>query len=103
HFDEAMLTQLRALGVEYGYVTLHVGAGTFQPLRTEEIDGYRLHAEHLRVSAAVCAQIDAAKAGGRRVVAVGTTVVRALETAARDGELKPFEGETDIFIYPGYR
>jgi S-adenosylmethionine:tRNA ribosyltransferase-isomerase len=103
HFDEAMLAQLRAQGVEFGYVTLHVGAGTFQPLRVEEIDGYRLHREHLRVSAEVCAQIERARRETRRVIAVGTTVVRALETAARDGALQPFEGETDIFIYPGHR
>lgn len=103
HFDEAMLAQLRALGVEFGYVTLHVGAGTFKPLRTEVVEGQRLHAERIRVSAEVCAQIDAAKAAGRRVIAVGTTVVRALETAARGGELEPFDGETDIFIYPGYK
>jgi S-adenosylmethionine:tRNA ribosyltransferase-isomerase len=103
HFDEAMLARLQALGVEFGYVTLHVGAGTFQPMRAEEIEGYRLHTEYLRVGAEVCGQINAAKAAGRRVIAVGTTVVRALETAARDGRVESFEGETDIFIYSGYR
>ncbi len=103
HFDDAMLAQLRALGIESGYVTLHVGAGTFQPIRGEEIEGHRLHTEHLKVSAEVCAQIDAAKVAGRRVIAVGTTVVRALESAARAGRLQPFDGDTDIFIYPGYR
>jgi S-adenosylmethionine:tRNA ribosyltransferase-isomerase len=103
HFDDALLARLRALGVEFGYITLHVGAGTFQPLRTEEIGGQRLHRERLRVDAGVCARIHAARRERRRVIAVGTTVVRALETAARGGEAEPFEGETDIFIYPGYR
>jgi S-adenosylmethionine:tRNA ribosyltransferase-isomerase len=103
HFDDTMLAQLRAAGVEFGYVTLHVGAGTFQPMRIDEVERHRLHAECMSVDTAVCAQIEAARREGRRVVAVGTTVVRALESAARDGALKPFDGETDIFIYPGYR
>ncbi len=103
HFDDSMLARLRAMGVEFGYVTLHVGAGTFQPIRTEEIEGHRLHREHLHVGADVCARIQAAKHEGRRVVAVGTTVVRALETAARGGTIEPYDGETDIFIYPGFR
>jgi S-adenosylmethionine:tRNA ribosyltransferase-isomerase len=103
HFDEAMLVRLRDAGVQSGYVTLHVGAGTFQPMRGDEVETHRLHAERLSVGAEVCAQIAAAKREDRRVIAVGTTVVRALESAARDGELKPFDGETDIFIYPGYR
>jgi len=103
HFDEAMLAQLRALGVEFGYVTLHVGAGTFQPLRGDDVEAHRLHAERISVDATVCERIATAKRERRRVVAVGTTVVRALESAARSGALEPFEGETDIFIYPGYR
>lgn len=103
HFDEPLLARLEAAGVEFGFVTLHVGAGTFQPLRVEEVERHRLHAEPLSVDARVCAQVNAAKAEGRRVVAVGTTVVRALETAGRGGRLVPFAGETDLFIYPGYR
>ncbi|MBI3899120.1 MAG: tRNA preQ1(34) S-adenosylmethionine ribosyltransferase-isomerase QueA [Gammaproteobacteria bacterium] len=103
HFDNEMFDRLKALGVECVFVTLHVGAGTFQPLRAEEIEGQRLHAESVHVSAATCAAIERAHAQGRRVVAVGTTVVRALETAAEEGTLAPYEGETDIFIYPGYR
>lgn len=103
HFDEALLESLRQAGVAFGYVTLHIGAGTFQPLRDEEVERQRLHAEWLRVGEEVCAQVNAARAAGRRVVAVGTTTVRALETAWRDGRLRPFEGETQIFIYPGYR
>lgn len=103
HFDEAMLERLATAGVEPVYVTLHVGAGTFQPLRGDEIERQRLHAERVRVPAATCATIDRARAQGRRVVAVGTTVVRALEAAAQGGRLVPLDGETDVFIYPGYR
>ncbi len=104
HFDEAMLEKLKGLGVELGWLTLHVGAGTFQPVRSENIEEHHMHAEHLRLDETLCAQVNAARAAGRRVVAVGTTVARALEAAARRGwPLEPWEGETDIFIYPGYR
>ncbi len=103
HFDEAMLARLQELGVESVYVTLHVGAGTFQPLRVEDIRDHRMHKEFLRVESATCDKINAAKAAGRRVIAIGTTVMRVLETAAKDGRVTPYEGETDIFIYPGYR
>jgi S-adenosylmethionine:tRNA ribosyltransferase-isomerase len=103
HFDEAMLGRLKDMGVDSAFVTLHVGAGTFQPLRVDDIREHRMHAEYLRVPPEACDKINAAKKEGRRVVAVGTTVVRALETASRDGRVDPFEGETDIFIYPGYR
>jgi S-adenosylmethionine:tRNA ribosyltransferase-isomerase len=103
HFDAALLTQLDTLGVERAFVTLHVGAGTFQPLRVDDVRAHRLHAEYLSVSRPTAGQVNAARAAGRRVVAVGTTVVRALESAARSGAVEPFEGETDIFIYPGYR
>lgn len=104
HFDEAMLARLDALGVERAFVTLHVGSGTFQPLRTEAVEGQRLHAERIVVSAETAARVQRAKAEGRRVVAVGTTAVRTLEaTAQRTGAVTAFEGETDIFIYPGFR
>ncbi|MGE0082752.1 MAG: tRNA preQ1(34) S-adenosylmethionine ribosyltransferase-isomerase QueA [Thiohalomonadaceae bacterium] len=103
HFDEAMLERLRAMGVEMAYVTLHVGAGTFQPVRADDLREHRMHSEYLEVPAATCAAVAAARARGGRVVAVGTTVVRSLESAARSGQLQPFTGETDIFIYPGYR
>jgi len=103
HFDEAMLGRLKDMGVDSAFVTLHVGAGTFQPLRVDDIREHRMHAEYLRVPPEACDKINTAKTEGRRVVAVGTTVVRALETAATDGCANPFEGETDIFIYPGYR
>jgi len=120
HFDTAMLQRLEALGVEHAFVTLHVGAGTFQPLRVEEIAQHRMHAEWLEVSANTAGRVNAAKTANRRVIAVGTTVVRALESAAAraragvpgnaqagqaivENGVRPFSGETDIFIYPGYR
>ena len=103
HFDEAMLARLAEGGVDSAFVTLHVGAGTFQPIRVDDIREHRMHAENLSVSPAACDKINAAKDEGRRVVAVGTTVVRALETVARSGRVASYEGETDIFIYPDYR
>ena len=103
HFDETLLAQLDAGGIERAFVTLHVGAGTFQPLRVDELAQHRMHAEWLEVSAATAARINAARTAGRRVVAVGTTVVRALESAAGEHGVPPFAGETRIFIYPGYR
>jgi S-adenosylmethionine:tRNA ribosyltransferase-isomerase len=103
HFDQSMLARLRALGIELAFVTLHVGAGTFQPVRVDDIREHRMHAEWLSVSAATIDQVKRALAQGRRVVAVGTTVVRALESAVRDDSVAPFEGETEIFIHPGYR
>jgi S-adenosylmethionine:tRNA ribosyltransferase-isomerase len=103
HFDEALLAELAARGVAFGHVTLHVGAGTFQPMRAESVHDHVMHREWLNVGAELCEQIARTRARGGRVVAVGTTVVRALETALRDGEVKPFAGETQIFIFPGYR
>lgn len=103
HFSEGFIDACRELGVDTGFITLHVGAGTFQPVRAEDITQHHMHSEYLEVDAALCAQIAAARARGGRVVAVGTTVVRALESAAASGELAPFQGDSDIFIYPGYR
>jgi S-adenosylmethionine:tRNA ribosyltransferase-isomerase len=103
HFDAAMLERLRALGVELAQVTLHVGAGTFQPVREDDLDKHRMHAEWLEVTDEVCAQVAAARERGGRVVAVGTTTVRSLETAAASGELRPFRGDSRLFIKPGYR
>ena len=103
HFDDALLQRLDAMGVGIARITLHVGAGTFQPVRVDDPLQHHMHSERLRVTADVCERVRATRAAGGRVVAVGTTVVRALETAAADGELAPFEGETSIFIHPGYR
>jgi len=103
HFDDALLDALRSRGVEFGHVTLHVGAGTFQPMRAELVHDHVMHSEWLNVGAQLCAQVARTRAAGGRVVAVGTTVVRSLETAMRDGELRPYAGETCIFIFPGYR
>ncbi len=102
HFDKPLLDRLQEQGIELAYITLHVGAGTFQPVRVDHIENHQMHAEYLEVSDLVCQQIKATKARGGRIVAVGTTSVRALETAASSGDIQPFYGETKIFIYPGY-
>jgi S-adenosylmethionine:tRNA ribosyltransferase-isomerase len=102
HFDQAMLDALAKKGVESTFVTLHVGAGTFQPVRVENIADHQMHREYIEVSAETVTAVQRTKARGGRVVAVGTTSVRALESAARQGELQPFAGDTDIFITPGY-
>ncbi len=103
HFDEALLAELAAKGVQTGHVTLHVGAGTFQPMRAEHVKDHVMHSEWLNVGAELCARIQATRAAGGRVIAVGTTVLRALESALVDGEVRPFAGDTQIFIFPGYR
>jgi len=103
HFDAPLLDALRAKGVDFGYVTLHVGAGTFQPLRSERVEDHTMHREWLNVGAELVEKMRHARARGGRVIAVGTTVVRALESALRDGQVQPFAGETQIFIFPGYR
>jgi len=103
HFDDAMLRTLAARGILSARVTLHVGAGTFQPVRVEDVREHRMHPERAQVQPPVVEAIRATRSRGGRVVAVGTTVVRSLEAAARGGSLAPFEGETDIFIVPGFR
>jgi len=103
HFDQALLSSLKQKGIEQAYVTLHVGAGTFLPLRDEQIASGRLHSERIEVSAAVCAAVNSTRERQGRVIAVGTTVVRALESAVVDGRLASYGGETDIFIRPGYQ
>ena len=103
HFDDAMLITLSEMGVEQAEVTLHVGAGTFQPVKTENLDEHIMHSEWLSVSEQTVEKIKACKARGGRVVAVGTTSVRSLETAAKEGELKPYQGDTRLFIRPGYQ
>ncbi|HEY3516087.1 MAG TPA: tRNA preQ1(34) S-adenosylmethionine ribosyltransferase-isomerase QueA [Gammaproteobacteria bacterium] len=102
HFDESLLSRIAAHGVETAQITLHVGAGTFSPVRTERIEDHRLHPERFEIGAEVVAAIAQARQRGGRIVAVGTTTVRALESAARRG-LAPTTGETDLFIYPGFR
>jgi S-adenosylmethionine:tRNA ribosyltransferase-isomerase len=103
HFDQELMNRLEQTGLEKTFVTLHVGAGTFQPIRTEHIEEHHMHAEYLQVSEVTCDAIAKCRKRGGRVIAIGTTVVRSLETAASSGELKPYEGDTDIFIYPGYK
>ena len=103
HFDAALLEQLRSRGIETAFVTLHVGAGTFQPVRVQRLADHVMHAEYVHVDETVCAAVAAARARGGRVVAVGTTVVRSLESAAAGGQLQPFGGDTRLFITPGYR
>lgn len=102
HFDQSLLNALAEKGVESTFVTLHVGAGTFQPVRVENIVEHHMHKEFIEVSADTVAAVHRTRARGGRVVAVGTTSVRALESAAREGELGIFQGDTDIFITPGY-
>ncbi|MEQ8494348.1 MAG: tRNA preQ1(34) S-adenosylmethionine ribosyltransferase-isomerase QueA, partial [Gammaproteobacteria bacterium] len=104
HLDAALLDEIRATGAAIGTLTLHVGAGTFRPVRGDDVEGHVMHAERYTVSAALCEAITAARAAGGRVVAIGTTVVRALESAAAaPGGLSPASGETRLFIRPGYR
>ena len=102
HFDQTLLDRLSARGVQFGHVTLHVGAGTFQPVRVEDLSEHRMHSERVRVSAELVEKVRATRAAGGRVIGVGTTVVRALESATSDGVLAAYEGETRIFITPGY-
>ncbi len=102
HFDSALLALLAARGVDRTFVTLHVGAGTFAPVRTERVEDHELHAEWLEVTAATCAAVERCRARGGRVVAVGTTSVRALETAARGGKVTPVAGDSRLYLYPGF-
>jgi len=102
HFDEKILSQIQSLGIETAFITLHVGAGTFSPMRVENIAEHKMHAEYLTVSQAVCDKITATRAKGGRVVAIGTTTVRALETASANGNIQPYQGDTRLFITPNY-
>jgi S-adenosylmethionine:tRNA ribosyltransferase-isomerase len=105
HFDELMLTKLQKMGVVTVYITLHVGAGTFQPVRSENINDHKMHREFFFIPEKTVKAINQSKANGGRILAVGTTSLRALEASAADnqGKLKPGHGETSIFITPGYR
>jgi len=102
HFTDELMQEISDQGVDSVFVTLHVGAGTFQPVRVDNIEEHQMHSEYLEISADVCEKVEQCKTSGGRVIAVGTTAVRCLETAAQASYLKPYQGETDIFIYPGY-
>ena len=102
HFDDGLLQHLADKGVTFTHVTLHVGAGTFLPVKVDDIADHKMHSEWGQVSAQAAAEIAATKAAGGRVIPVGTTALRLIETAARDGVIKPWEGDTDIFITPGF-
>jgi len=102
HFDIPLLEALKAKGVSFAFLTLHVGAGTFQPVRAEEITQHEMHPEWLTVPEAVINAVEDTRRRGKKVIAVGTTSVRSLETAASSGILKPFSGDSRLFIYPGY-
>jgi len=104
HFDDELLDSIRQKGIDIGHITLHVGAGTFQPVRSETIENHKMHSERIIVSESLAEKIRQTRSGNGRIVAVGTTVVRALESVADDmGNLQAFTGETDIFIHPGYK
>ena len=102
HFDQSMMSELKGAGISIAMITLHVGAGTFQPVRDADLTAHRMHSEWYSVPESVTESIEKARRCGGRVIAVGTTVVRALESAVSRGQLTPFEGYTDLFIYPGY-
>ncbi|MFB2878467.1 tRNA preQ1(34) S-adenosylmethionine ribosyltransferase-isomerase QueA [Floridanema aerugineum] len=103
HFTPELLEKLTAKGIEQTFVTLHIGIGTFRPVEVEKITNHQMHGEWVEISAATVAKIQEAKARGGRIIAVGTTAVRSLEGAAQNGELRPFCGQTELFIYPGYK
>lgn len=102
HFDDAMLESIKQKGADIGFVTLHVGAGTFKPVQVDKIEEHKMHSEWLEVQPGLVAQVAKTRQAGGRVIAVGTTSVRCLESASVQGELRSFTGETDIFISPGY-
>ncbi|MDZ7905256.1 MAG: tRNA preQ1(34) S-adenosylmethionine ribosyltransferase-isomerase QueA [Cypionkella sp.] len=103
HFDRPLLERLAAKGVQFTEVTLHVGAGTFLPVKVEDVTTHKMHAEWGEVTPQAAAAINAARAAGGRIIPVGTTALRLIETAARGGHLRPWVGDTDIFIYPGFQ
>jgi S-adenosylmethionine:tRNA ribosyltransferase-isomerase len=103
HFDEALLQALAAKGVQFTEVTLHVGAGTFLPVKVEDVTTHKMHAEWGEVTPLAAAEINATRSAGGRVIPIGTTALRLIESAARSGQVEPWSGPTDIFIYPGFR
>ncbi|MCS5586596.1 MAG: tRNA preQ1(34) S-adenosylmethionine ribosyltransferase-isomerase QueA [Gammaproteobacteria bacterium] len=102
HFDDKLLDSLKQQGIDHAFVTLHVGAGTFQPVKADEITDHKMHSEYFEIDQTTVDQINQTKANGGRIIAVGTTAVRSIESAAKSGVLKAIKEETDIFIYPGY-
>lgn len=102
HFDKELIATIKSRGIDTANVTLHVGAGTFQPVRVSTIEEHKMHSEYLEVSVETCEKVKACRARGGKVIAVGTTSVRCLETASQSGEIEPYQGDTNIFIYPGY-
>jgi len=103
HFTDALLEEISSNGIDIGYLTLHVGAGTFMPLREEQLETKKLHKEQFMIDRILCKKIEKAKSNQGRIIAVGTTVVRALESIAQQGQIEEFQGETDIFITPGFK
>ena len=103
HFDRHLMRRLEMAGLEIGFLTLHVGSGTFQPVRSKVVQDHRMHKEWLKVDEALVRSVKQVRRDGNRVVGVGTTVMRALETASQNGDLRPFEGEPALYIYPGYQ
>ncbi len=103
HFDKPMLKSLQQEGIELAYVTLHVGAGTFQSVREDNVEDHLIHAEQVHVSQSVCDRVHACKRKGGRIIAVGTTVVRALESVINNDAMRPYRGDTSLYIYPGYK
>jgi len=103
HFDENIMRQLASRGVETAWVTLHIGAGTFQPVRVDDLNDHVMHHEYFEIDADTCQKVATTRQRGGRIVAVGTTVVRSLEAASAQGTITPCQGETDLFITPGYR
>ncbi|XFA73951.1 tRNA preQ1(34) S-adenosylmethionine ribosyltransferase-isomerase QueA [Thermosynechococcaceae cyanobacterium Okahandja] len=103
HFTPELLSKLAHCGIEHCFITLHVGIGTFRPVEAQDIRQHHLHEEWIEVPADTVAKINAAQRAGGRIIAVGTTVIRSLETAAQSGQLQPFRGKSDLYIYPGYR
>lgn len=102
HFDEAFISALKTKGIQIAYVTLHIGAGTFRPVRCDSIFDHKMHSEFFMVDSQLCEAVKTAKNANKRVIAVGTTAMRTLESVAKKGALRPCSGNTDIFIYPGY-
>jgi S-adenosylmethionine:tRNA ribosyltransferase-isomerase len=103
HFDEPLLERLKAKGVRFAFVTLHVGAGTFKPVKVDNLDEHVMHSEYIEVGDDVVKAVKETRAQGKRVVAVGTTSVRSLESASQSGQIESFYGDSQIFIYPGYQ